>query len=112
VTELIAPPIVSAVDDTDGTIGISNSEIQTFKQCKRKWYITYYLKFRPRKSEIVSARALGTRVHKVLEDYYRDGVPLLETHERLVIEDRAILESQGQDGSDLDNDAELGQIML
>lgn len=111
-THLDRPEIVSSVDDPDGTLGISNSEIQTFKQCRRKWYIGYYLKYRPRRSEVVSPRALGTRIHKTLEDYYAEDVPLLETHSRLVAEDRALLESQGQDPDDLNDDAELGAIML
>jgi hypothetical protein len=111
-THLDPPALVSSVDDSDGTIGISNSEIQTFKQCRRKWYIGYYLKFRPRRSEVVSPRALGTRVHKALEEYYANDIPLLDTHAALIREDRALLESQGQDASELDNDAELGSIML
>lgn len=109
---LMADTSLSTVDSADGTLGVSNSEIQTFKQCRRKWYIQYYLKYRPRKTEIVSARALGTRVHAALEHYYRDGVPLLETHSKLLAEDRLTLESQGMDPAELDNDGDLGHVML
>lgn len=48
---------------------IANSELQTLKRCKRKWWLTYYLKLRPRK-EGVGALAVGNMVHKPLEMYY------------------------------------------
>jgi hypothetical protein len=51
---------------------ISNSEIQTFKTCRRKWYVQYYLERQPKADKVkpVGATWLGTRMHAALEAYY------------------------------------------
>lgn len=51
---------------------ISNSEIQTFKMCRRKWYLVYYreLGLRRMDSEFVGARSLGSRMHLALDATY------------------------------------------
>jgi len=49
---------------------ISNSEIQTFKRCRRKWWLTYYRKLRRREEKRFGALSLGTNVHEALADYY------------------------------------------
>lgn len=51
---------------------ISNSEIQTYKTCRRKWYVQYYLERQPRADTVcpVGATWLGTRMHAALEAYY------------------------------------------
>jgi hypothetical protein len=48
---------------------VANSELQTFKRCKRQWWLKYYLKLRPRKDG-VGALAVGNMVHKPLEIFY------------------------------------------
>lgn len=57
---------------------IANSELQTFKRCKRKWWLTYYLLLRPVK-EGVGALAVGNMVHHPLELYYAQPVRDPET---------------------------------
>lgn len=52
---------------------ISNSEIQTYKRCKRRWYLIYYRKFVPRKIETHGPLALGTMVHAALADHVTSG---------------------------------------
>ena len=54
---------------------ISNSEIQTYKSCKRKWYLTYYLELGLRRESQTGTgpRELGTRVHAALRAYYVEG---------------------------------------
>ena len=47
---------------------ISNSEIQCFKHCKRKWWLSYYRGLQ--KVETEGPLALGTRVHLALSHYY------------------------------------------
>jgi RecB family exonuclease len=51
---------------------ISNSEIQKFKQCRRSWYVNYYLERSPKTGNVkpVGATWLGTRMHAALESYY------------------------------------------
>ena len=49
---------------------ISNSEIQVFKRCKRRWYFNYYLQLKPNIDSATGAAPIGTRIHKVLDQYY------------------------------------------
>ena len=48
---------------------ISNSELQTYKRCKRKWWLSYYLRLRLR-FEGVGPLSVGNMVHHPLEMYY------------------------------------------
>ncbi len=49
---------------------VSNSEIQAFKRCRRKWWLTYYRKLRPVREKNSGALRLGTNVHAALEAMY------------------------------------------
>lgn len=58
---------------------VSNSEIQTFKDCRRKWWFVYYRELGLKRSEdeVSGPRSLGSRIHLALEGYYtRDENPL------------------------------------
>jgi len=48
---------------------IANSELQTFKRCKRKWWLSYYRRLHLRR-EGVGALSIGNMVHAPLEAYY------------------------------------------
>lgn len=48
----------------------TNSEIKTFKACRRKWWLGYYRKLEVKRANIVGAASVGTRVHRVLQEYY------------------------------------------
>lgn len=93
---------------------LSNSEIQVFKDCRRKWWLNYYRRLQPRQKEFTGALALGSRIHEALDRYYSsDGeIGLLEAHSTLVAEDLAKLVADYRDTSDLESEAELGRIML
>ena len=97
-----------------GPLRVSNSEIQTFKDCRRKWWLAYYRRLKPKQQEFVGPLALGSRIHEALDQYYStDGkVGLLEAHSNLVAADRKTLMDDYRDTSDLDAEAELGRIML
>lgn len=59
----------------DSLRSFSNSELTTFRKCRRKWYIEYYLRLRPKGGEqVVGALRLGTRVHSALEAYYKGAI--------------------------------------
>ena len=84
-----------------------------FKRCKRKWWLSYVLRLRPKTREVVGPLPLGSRIHKALEVHYRDGVPLLEVHQKLVDEARMEIAMEGLlDDGKLDEEAELGRLML
>ena len=65
-------------------VRISNSEIQTFKDCRRRWWFTYYRRLQPRERNFTGALALGSRIHEALDQYYATGKPLLDAHAELV----------------------------
>ena len=94
------------------TVRLSNSEIQTFKDCRRRWWLTYYRRMQPKQKDYTGALALGSRVHAALDQYYSQGVPLLKAYKDLVDHDRIVLEADWRDTSNLDSEAELGRIML
>lgn len=93
-------------------VRLSNSEIQTYKDCRRKWWLSYYRRMQPRQKTYTGPLALGTRIHAALDEYYAQGVPLLDAHAELVAADRLTLESDSRDSSSLDAEADLGRIML
>ena len=95
-----------------GPLRISNSEIQTFKDCRRKWWLSYYRRLQPKTQQMTGALALGSRVHGALDLYYAQNIPLLEAHASLVASDKQILIDSYRDTVDLDSEAELGRIML
>jgi hypothetical protein len=95
-----------------GIIRLSNSEIQTFKDCRRRWWLTYYRRMKPRNQDMTGALALGSRVHAAFEEHYANGVPLLKAHTELVEKDRNILLSEFRDVDTLESEADLGRIML
>jgi RecB family exonuclease len=93
-------------------IPVSNSEIQTFKDCRRKWWLSYYLGLGSKEQKTSGALAFGTRIHKCLEGLYKDGISPLETHTELVSEVQSALFMAGRDDSEFQKEIELGRIML
>lgn len=49
----------------------SNSEAQTAKRCRRKWYLAWYLGLRFKRQRPTGVRAVGDRVHRALAEWYR-----------------------------------------
>jgi hypothetical protein len=95
-----------------GVVRLSNSELQTFKDCRRKWWLQYYRRLQPKYRDVTGALALGSRIHEALDQYYAKGVPLLEAHTNLVNAEKATLLEEFKDVSELEKEAELGHIML
>lgn len=91
---------------------VSNSEIQVFKDCRRKWWMNYYRRLKPKATQYTGALALGSRVHEALDRYYSKGIPLLDAHRELVEIDIAKMVEEYRDTTDLEAEAELGRIML
>lgn len=54
---------------------VTNSEIETWRTCKRRWWYKYYhlRALPPRADTATGPLVLGTVVHNALECYYRDG---------------------------------------
>jgi PD-(D/E)XK nuclease superfamily len=98
--------------ENDKVVRISNSEIQTFKDCRRRWWLTYYRGLQPKVQEFTGALAFGSRIHAALDTHYSQNVPLLQAHAELVDADKKILLDNFEDTSNLETEAEMGRIML
>lgn len=74
---------------------ISNSEIQTFKDCKRKWWLAYYRRLQVIEESVVGAAQTGGRIHRALEPWYvPEGTKRVDprtTLERVIAADREVL---------------------
>lgn len=97
---------------SDEVVRLSNSELQVFKDCRRKWWLQYYRRLQPKSKDMTGALALGSRIHAALDKHYADGIPLLEAHSKLIEVDREILLASFRDTQALDTEADLGRIML
>lgn len=66
---------------------ISNSEIQDFKQCPRKWWLAWYRGLAPAGESQTGVKHTGTRLHVCLAGWYvpegQRPVHPLETHAKL-----------------------------
>lgn len=91
---------------------LSNSELQVFKDCRRKWWLNYYRRLQPKQKEYTGPLALGSRIHEALDRYYSTGQPLLDAYAELVQEEMAKMVEEYRDTSALESEAELGRIML
>lgn len=79
----------------DGVRRISNSEIQSFKTCRRQWWLAWYRGLRFRYEAPIEKKHNGDRVHRALAPYYvPDGVQRVDPREALeeaIREDRDAL---------------------
>lgn len=101
----------------DGTYRVSNSELRTFKRCRRKWWLAYNRKLEPGYRELVGARSVGTRVHFALASYYSGSWDIdeaLSTYKESAAYDRELLLEQDplNDLRKFESEVELGLIML
>lgn len=97
----------------------TNSEMQTFKDCRRKWWLGWYRRLRPspETQKLVSAAELGTTVHKALATHYSptDTRDPLEVVSELTEEAMAAVQSRGGSEADVDeasNQGELAYIIM
>lgn len=83
-------PAAEEVDD-DNVFTITNSQVQTAKRCKRKWWLGWYRGLAPRHENLLNVRATGSRVHKALQAWYvPDGMTPVDPRdalERILTED-------------------------
>lgn len=88
---------------------VTNSEIETWRTCKRRWMYRYYLwRARPEAAP-VGPLTLGSIVHAGLEQYYRDGDdPVKVAADYYIAEANKWPESK----IELANESALAQAML
>jgi RecB family exonuclease len=89
----------------------SNSEIQTFKDCRRRWYLTYKRGLKPKSEKPHGPLVLGTRVHEALDRHFKTGGDLLEIYSALTAAERDVIETE-YELDKYNTEAELGRTML
>jgi PD-(D/E)XK nuclease superfamily len=62
----------------DGVRLVSNSEIQTFKDCPRKWWLAWHRGLKPKTQSVIGPRSTGTRLHVALAALYRPNGTLTD----------------------------------
>lgn len=96
---------------------VTNSELRTFKRCRRKWYLAYYREMRLREQPLIGPRSVGTRLHLALAAYYssRHEDPMTVLRE-VIEEDKRLLQSREmtaqEDVDAFEKEAELSRIMI
>lgn len=94
------------------TYEVSNSEIQTFRDCRRRWWLQYVRALVPLRPEVSGPLPLGSRLHRALEAHYRDDSDLLAVYTDLVRADEDAMAESGMVDEKFAGEAELGRIML
>lgn len=95
---------------------ISNSELKTFKRCRRRWWLGIYRGLRPAASDPFGLRDLGDRIHKLLGLYYDPNVGNPSTAEETIaawdLETIDLYATYPELEREIAADSELGKIML
>lgn len=99
------------------SVSITNSEMQSFKDCKRKWWLGYYRGLKPKVKTMVGPLPLGTRLHNALEIFYTTGESPVDVYERLQRIDNALFLDSPDANFEaqvkkFNSEADLGRIML
>lgn len=102
------PPVWAPVE-----FAVSNSEIQTYKRCRRKWFISYYMRMVPISEPRHGPLALGTAVHAALAEYVTHQQHPGRVLDALYSEILAQVDPQDEEQlKAIRADRELGIIML
>ena len=113
----VSPTTLSIMDNVRR---VSNSEVSTFKRCRRKWWLVYVRGLRSVYEPPFGARATGTRGHAALAAWYRpDGEERVNPRDALEIiieSERAQLEATTdlEEGTleRFSKDAELERVVI
>jgi len=93
----------------EGAIGLSNTELQQWKRCPRRWFVEHFLCFLPADEAPHGNRQLGIRVHTALEGHYGYG---LDPGLVLDLLYRAEITEHPEFEKELRSDWELAKIMV
>jgi len=93
---------------------ISNSEIQTWKSCRREWWLTYYRELGIKRDldKPIGPRQLGTKIHIALCAYYAEHRNPVEVVNELYLEDKTRLAEDPVVVADLGKEQDLAKAML
>lgn len=102
------------LNEADGVYRVSNSELQTFKRCRRKWWLGWYRRLMLQTEDFTSVRATGTRVHRALSYWYvPDGEKRVDPRdalERVIVDDWTKVARLAQERQT--SDEQLGELAV
>lgn len=89
--EDVSTPPESTYVVPDGSYPVSNSELQTWKRCRRKWWLAWYRRLALRTEAFVGVRSTGDRIHRALQRWYvaegETRVDPRDALERVIVQD-------------------------
>ena len=98
---------------------VSNSEVQAFKRCRRKWWLSWHRGLTLKHESPVGVRQVGNRVHRALKHHYVPGGPtqpeaMLAALEREILLDRSALPDNTLDDvrMQFEKEADLERVIL
>lgn len=105
---------------------VTNSELQTFKDCRRKWWLSFHRKLRSKRPTVMGPLPIGIRVHYALQalhdpDMIEIGVGPVGYYNSMADDDRKKLDAvwaESEYGVPQDtlkkfiSEVELGRIMV
>lgn len=98
---------------------VSNSELQTFKRCRRKWWLAWHRGLHLKRESPIGVRQIGDRLHRALKSHYvpagpADPTQLLDALEREILIDRNLLDENTPEEvrKKFEGEADLQRIML
>lgn len=124
VTALLTGARGAGPDRTAGNRLVSNSEVQTFTDCPRRWWLGWYRRLQLKAQSPVGLAAVGGRLHRALRFWYvPDGQPRVDPRaalELLITQDWGlVVESYGGEQSvpadlwkQFTTEANLERVML
>lgn len=108
--------VVPTVDLNDGLLRFSNSELRTFKRCRRQWWLAYHRQLGLPNRGRTGAAPLGTRIHRCLAVHYvpPEQTPgdIFDELERTIAEDLAYIGDDEVARAELMKERDLAHAML
>ena len=97
-------------------LSVSHSEISTFQDCPRRWWLTYYRELGVRRdlADPTGARQLGGRIHAALQAMYERGVNPIDAIDEIYAYDVQMLIAAGMEDkiTKLKEEQDLAHAML
>ena len=90
---------------------VTNSEIQTFKDCRRKWWFSHWRQLRRKRQTARVPREVGDVVHKRIDRYYQGGM-VDDVMAELEKDQARMLEQFPDQEKDVKEIIEFARIML
>ena len=92
---------------------VSNSELQAFKGCRRRWHLTYVLGLKARRTREHGPLPLGNRVHAALELGEVGGSePALAEYDRIAAIALERLDPDWDDEAKFTKENDMGRLMV